>query len=146
MEKWRARAERRGVGAREWSEGVGVGVGGGGELQEEETRGEKWSWASRVRQRSPVPGGRPGKEGVEAARGPVTSALREGSEWGELAGRRDRDAGEEWKVADAAGGVSGGWRSLRAARAARRCSALPAPLGSLTLPSAAPLCPPQLRR
>lgn len=96
------------MGAREWSEGVGE-VGGGGDRQEE-TRGEKWSWASRVRQRSPVPGARLGKEeeeGVEAVRGPmerrrgpVTEGLREDSEWGELAagGTGTRGRSGRWQT------------------------------------------------
>ncbi|KAF6090796.1 hypothetical protein HJG60_012184 [Phyllostomus discolor] len=139
--------------------GVGVGVGGGEKRQEEETRDEKWSWASRVRQRSPVPDARPRekKEVVEAVRslrerrrGRVTRSSVRIVSRNDLAGRRDRDAGEEGKVAGSAGtteGVSrGGWRSLRAARVAGRCSALLTPLGLLTLPSATGLYPPQLRR
>lgn len=80
----------------------------------------------------------------------MTSRLREGSERGELADRWDRGAEKEGKVAGAAGAAEGvgggGWRSLRADRAAQRCSALLAPLVSLTLPSAARLRPPHLRR
>ena len=112
--------------------------------QEEETRGEKWSWASRVRQRSPVPGARPGEqeeeECVEALRGPEGAEARagdlrapRGQRPGRAARRRDRGAGKEGKVAGAAGaeeGVGGGGRSRRAARAARRWSAPLARLGS----------------
>lgn len=113
--KWRAGAES---GARERSlrvRGVG-GVGGGGGEQEEETRGEKWSWASRVRQRSPVPGAQPGEEeeGVEAVRGPgerrrgpLTSRLRGGSDRGGLAGG-----------GTGARGRRGRWQALRGPRRA----------------------------
>lgn len=74
------------------------GEGVGGEQREEETRGEKWSWASRVRQRSPVPGARPREEeeaeGVEERRrgawerrrGPVGSGLRGAADGVALAG------------------------------------------------------------
>lgn len=75
MRRKGARAEGRGVGGSQVERrGEGVEVGVGGERQEEETQGEeKWSWASRVREWSPVPGARPGEEeeeGVEAVRGP----------------------------------------------------------------------------
>lgn len=77
----------------------------------------------------------------------MTSGLREDSKPVELAGRRDRGARKEGKVAGAAGCVGGScWSSLRAARADWHCSALLAPLGSLTLPWAVRLCPPQLHR
>lgn len=80
----------------------------------------------------------------------MTSRLREGSERGDLADRWDRGTEKEGKVAGAAGAAEGvgggGWRSLRADLAARHCSALLAPLDSLTLPSAARLRPPHLRR
>lgn len=57
-----------------------------------------------------------------------------GRRTGRAGRQRDRGAGKDEKVAGAAGaaeGVGGGGRSLRAARAARRRSALLAPLGSL---------------
>lgn len=77
----------------------------------------------------------------------MTSRLCEGNERGKLADRWDRGAEKERKVAGAAESVGGcGGRSLRADRAARHCSALLAPLDSLTLPSAARLRPPYHRR
>lgn len=92
-------------------------------------------------------GGAPPR-GAEALTGDLEAP--EGSERGELAGRWDKGAEKEGKVAGAAAAAEGmgggGRRSLRADRAARHCSALLAPLDSLTLPSAARLHPPHLRR
>ncbi|XP_058568719.1 spidroin-1-like [Neofelis nebulosa] len=134
-------------GSRVEREGEGVG----GERRGEETRGEKWSWASRVRQRSPVPGARPGEEeeaeGVEERRrGPVGSGLRGAADGVALAGggtgtrgrRRRWQAPRGPRRAWAAAGARCALLGLPGAGPLSRLGSAHSALGRAAVPSSAP--------